>query len=162
MGLFGNLIMGLAGNSIRRNSIKQTSQTIYSVYQKIKREDPKLSGKEILELLIMYRRPFWDGDFINITFKGYPAFVLYDDLGIGDFILLINIWESIIADPSQIKDQSTTMSELKVMIKEAVEITFEALGVPINSENNTTKDQQIENYFSYTIDEIKKLGGRID
>lgn len=155
--------MGFLGNLIRKKLIKQTSQTIFSVYGKMKKENPNFNEKDILESLIVMRKPYWDCRSSFIMFKNHLAFnhSLLDKLQIGSFIEIINIWESIIVNPNDIRNQSITMRELRDMITDIVNITFEVRGVISASEENSVKDSEIEIWMGYSCETIGRLGGKI-
>jgi len=147
-------------NIMRNNLIKKTSQIIFDAYLKLINENFNSTKREVLEILLVSRRPFWNGDFNTVTFKDCPAFTLLDNTQIGTFIILINIWESIIIDPKQINLQHVSMSELKEMVGNVVDITFE---VTNNNQTNTNFDKNsiIEDYVNYSVDIVNRLGGVI-
>lgn len=155
--------MSFLENLIRKKLIKQTSQTIFSVYQKIKKENPNFSEKEILELLIVMRKPYWDRCSSLVMFKNHLAFnhSLLGKLQIGSFIEIINIWESIIINPNDIRNQSIAMSELRKMITDIVDITLEVRGLIPVSEKHPVKDSEIEIWMGYSCETIGRLGGKI-
>lgn len=152
--------MGLK-NMIKNNFIKKTSQKIFEVCLKLKNENPNSTKKEILEMLLVLRRPFWNGDFNTVTFKDCPAFTLQDDTQIGTFIILINIWETIIIDPTQISSQHIIISELRKMITNVVEIAIEVTNPSTHFNTNFDKESVIKDYVNYTVDIVNRLGGKI-
>lgn len=155
--------MGFLGNLIRKNLIKQTSRTIFSAYLKIKNENPDLSEKDILESLIASRKPYWEYRSTLVLFKGHLAFTssFFNDIGIGSLIEMINIWELIIINPNDTKDQNITICELQDMIKDVVDITFEIRDVIPASEKHSVKDSAIETWMGYACETIGRLGGKI-
>jgi len=145
----------------RNIPIKWTTNTIHKTYIKIRGAYPDLSEMEVLQRIIELRGPFWRLDSEgNTIFKGYSAFVINDKLQIGRFIMLINIWESIIATPKNICSQSTSMPELRELIVNIETITLNIF-LPSSESAETILDGTTEKYLTYCLDVINKLGGKI-
>jgi len=150
MGLFKNI------------SIKWTTNTICKAYIKVKKTHPDLNETEILQRLIKLRGPFWRLDNEgNPVFKGYPAFIIDDKLQIDGFLILINIWESIIATPKNIHFQSITKAELRELIVNIQTVVFDKLLPDAELEEILSQYDIIENYLNYCIDVIDKLDGKV-
>jgi len=150
MGLFKNIGM------------KLTVKMIYRTYIKIKKARPDLNEAETLQRLIELRGPFWHSDNDgNTVFKGYPAFIIDDDLQIRDFIILVIIWESIIAAPKDIHFQSITRPELRELIVNIQTVVFDKLSPDAELEEILSQYDVVENYLSYCINAIDKLDGKV-
>ena len=150
MGLFKNM------------SIKWTTNTVCKTYIKLKKARPDLNETEILQRLIKLRGPFWRLDDENdAVFKGYSAFIIDDDLQIREFIMLINIWESIIAAPKDIYFQSITKPELRELIVNIQTVVFDKLSPDAELEEILSQYDIVENYLNYSISVINKLYGKV-
>lgn len=149
-------------NFLKKKFVKWTSNTIVKSYLAVKMEDQNLKESDILKILVIKRGPFWRLENNIAFFKGKPAFIIEEGkMEIGAFMMLINIWETVIADPGKVSSQYITKRELEEMIIDIESIVFDLLLPNPQIEDILGQRSIIEQYLEMSIDTIGGLGGRV-